>query len=246
MRLIRDGHHLLPAFWLQTPEAIDLRYFETWFQEAARQHLPLSFLSTQWDARLFEPAYAKLPPDQNPCIVGRLGQIRLRLSPVGPKEAWYRAGLEWTSTSVLRKLQEWYPDPPLVVFVSNNEAPRGQRTEDRRAASTPKPGEGFPERYRALIQGMRDGLVNLQWKARARFIGYGIDPAPAYLGRWEGWQQERGYAPGAPSNPDVAFGTGAPPAITPTTGETSRTTRYEPSGRGNELGPLSRARDLRA
>ena len=195
MQLIHAGHHLFPAFWLDTPEEATLRYFEAPFRDAAREHLPLSFLSTQWDARLFEPRYAKLPSDQNPCVVAPDGKIRLRLSPVGPVNAWYRAGKEWTSTAVLRQLQEWYPDPPVVLFISNNEAPRAARAEDRRAAATPKPDDGFPERYRSLIQGMRDGLVNPQWRERALFVGYGIDPAPAYLGRWWGWSDERGSPP---------------------------------------------------
>lgn len=207
MRLIAAGHHLLPAFWLQPPApreaAVERRYFEGPIQQAAQQRLPLSFLSTQWESRLLEPPYAQLPPDQNPCVVGPDGEIRLRLSPVGPKEAWYRAGKEWTSTKILRELQEWYPDPPLVLFVSNNEAPRGERGEDRRAPATPMPGEGFPARYRSLIQGMRDGLVNAHWKERARFVGYGIEPAPAYLGRWGGWRKEHGYIPGGLLNPGV-------------------------------------------
>jgi hypothetical protein len=96
-------------------------------------------------------------------------------------------------------LQEWYPEPPRVIFLSNNEhgklhwsqAETAKRYLDRYGKG--KDGnfkrktvaDGFVERYRVLQEGMREGLTNPAWKKNAVFIAYG-DYGPAHFGRWGG------------------------------------------------------------
>ncbi|HHW08528.1 MAG TPA: hypothetical protein GXX29_00985 [Firmicutes bacterium] len=92
------------------------------------------------------------------------------VSPFGPVELWREVGKKWTSG----RMQEWYPDPPLILFVSNNEHRKlawHEVEQDIRYLEMYGPGrddefkrdvvaQAWIERYRALQEGMREGLVN--------------------------------------------------------------------------------------
>ena len=102
----------------------------------------------------------------------------------------------------MKRIQAWYPDPPLVLLVSNNEhgklawneveqSPRylakygrGHSDDFKRKVV----GDGWIERYGALLEGMRAGLASPQWKKNVRFIGYEAF-APVHFGRWSGWKE---------------------------------------------------------
>ncbi len=98
----------------------------------------------------------------------------------------------------MRQLQQWYPDPPLVIFLSNNEHSKLSWTEvetdrdtSRSTASIASPNfkrkavaDGWIERYRALQNGMREGLDNGAWRERSIFVGYdAFGPTIRPLGR---------------------------------------------------------------
>jgi len=138
--LLCKGRHILPWFgwpptdrWLEQTwkpgdprrqKHIDstLAAYETPIRELARLKLPISFLSTQWESTLtYDKAFFGLPPDQNPNVMSVQGKILPKVSPFGPVEPWKPCGRSWTDGLFMKTLQEGYPDPPLVVLVSNNE-----------------------------------------------------------------------------------------------------------------------------
>lgn len=229
MRMIAEGHHLLPWFQMPDPAApadtdLWIRYYETPIKEAARLGLPISLVGTQWESLLtYDKRYFELPPERNPNVVGTDGVIQPKVSPFGPVQPWRDVGRTWTSSPLMRKLQEWYPDPPLVVVVSNNEHSRLAWTEveeDRRYLETFGRGKsddferevvakGWITRYRALQEGMRQGLEGSSWRDRAIFIGYDAF-GPPHFARWERWKVHSLYVPGGIDSAPLMWDGGSP------------------------------------
>jgi len=208
LKLIAAGRHLMPWFahpsragTLQGEAGDGFRaYYEEAIRTAAEAGLPLTFSASQWESALSRDPYYSLPPERNPNVVGVDGKVWKTVSPFGPVEPWRELGRTYTDNALMRKLQEWYPDPPLVIFLSNNEHGKlrwhqaeksaryveqygtGGDAEFRRRVVA----DGWIERYRALQGGMREGLDSAQWRRAARFVGYGAGP-PEFFGRWHGW-----------------------------------------------------------
>ena len=200
--LLEEGHHILPWFKLNDPGKLaQPSHYEKAVKLAAQRGLPISFIGSQWEKLLTsQNTYLALPAAQNPNVVLTDGLIEKAVSPFGPLDHWREVGELWTSQPVLKKLQEWYPNPPLVLFVSNNEHTKlrwheveksqryvqmfglGRSDEFKRKVV----GDGWVERYGALFEGMRDGLYASDWKAKARFVGYDAF-FPDAFGRWGGW-----------------------------------------------------------
>lgn len=202
--LIANGYHLLPWFKMPSPgQRRPGRHYGVPLTRCAKLKLPISFISTQWEALMMKQRRFKaLPAKHNPQVITPNGEIRSQLSPFGPKAAWRAAGALWTTSDVMRQLQKWYPDPPFVLFVSNNEANRLRWRElNESARYLSKYGKGrskafkkqlvgdhWIERYRALQAGMRDGLAAKAWRQHAKFIGYkAVFPRPA--GRYTHWEK---------------------------------------------------------
>ena len=207
MLLIEQGHHLLP--WFQQPhfnypaptnDPKFLPYYEGPLKNARDLRLPLAFVASQWERDLSYPPYFDLPPDKNPNVVGTNGVVSRKVSPFGPVEPWRELGIRWGSGSQMKMIQELYPDPPLVMFLSNNEHSKLSWTEvetSQRYLDAYGTGrdadfkrkvvaDGWIERYRALQDGMREGLVSPSWRTNALFVGYEAFGLPHY-GRWGGW-----------------------------------------------------------
>lgn len=224
MEMIEEGHFLLPWFAMPNPGAtLDKRasrrgsgqaYYEAPIKRAAALKLPITFKATQWESLLYrDEEFINLPPDENPCVISaETGKVEKRVSPFGLVGPWRRAGRKWMDSPALRQLQEWYPDPPLVIFLSNNEAAklveryRGGAEGSKRYVDKHGLGrdyyykvrvanEGYMERYRALLEGMRSGLPPA-WRKNAIFIGYGNGPAPPHFSRWPEWIKYSEYVPG--------------------------------------------------
>ena len=209
--LIEQGHYLLP--WFQFPSGKgepDVGYYKIPLQKAAKLGLPISFLGTQWEHLLTDdPAFRKLPPDQNPNVVTPWGSVLNETSPFGPVWPWRAAGRQLTNDPVMKKIEEWYPDPPLVLFISNNEQKKLQWNEvllDKRYIENygilhddnfkrELVGNAWVQRYRALFDGMREGLLNSQWKNKSIFVGYDAFGSSAFA-RWDGWLRHSLYVPG--------------------------------------------------
>lgn len=106
------------------------------------------------------------------------GTVIPKLSPFGPLETWRDPAGEYVDTPGMKKLQQMYPNPPLILFVSNNEAPdlRWHQVElsKRYLEKYGKGGSdmfkrqvvarGWMERYPVMFQSMREALISDAWK----------------------------------------------------------------------------------
>jgi len=229
MRMIEQGHYLLPWFLMPNPNANPedprwIAYYEGSIKRAAEMRLPIALVGTQWESLLsVNDEYLYLPPDGNPNVAMADGKIRREVSPFGPPQAWYEVGMRWGSSPMMRRLQELYPEPPLVLLISNNEHAKLQWTkveDDRRFAKwfgrgldddskRKVVGDGWIARYRTLEHGFRDGLANENWRANSLFVGYDAF-GPAHFGRWAGWMEYSLYSQGRIDPWPLAWDGGSP------------------------------------
>ncbi|OHB66966.1 MAG: hypothetical protein A2Y76_08360 [Planctomycetes bacterium RBG_13_60_9] len=210
IELLGQGHHILP--WLGWPQTDPLKkeqsakqfhdYYDGLLGYCREFGLPISFRGTQWEAMLVGKEYRSLSPEQCPAVTTPEGEVLAKLCPFGPVEPWQDPAEEYVDTAGMKELQRMYPDPPLVLFVSNNEAPDlrwHQVEQSKRYLDKYGPGRsdefkrqvvarGWMERYPVMFKAMREALVNESWKKNVRFVGYGAF-GPSHFGRWEGWKQ---------------------------------------------------------
>ena len=208
MRLVEDGHRLLPWFahpptTSEVPEDPDdfwVKYYEQPIRKAHALKLPITFVASQWESVLSGKRYVDLTAAENPNVVDVDGKVLKQASPFGPTAPWLEAGKAWTDNPWMKRLQELYPAPPLVIFLSNNEQRKltwpkvetsnrymqkygkGRDSEFKRKVVA----DGWIERYRSLQKGMRGGLTSPSWKKNAIFVGYRAF-GPEFIGRWGGW-----------------------------------------------------------
>ncbi|MFZ4983994.1 MAG: hypothetical protein ACOYLF_00905 [Blastocatellia bacterium] len=212
--LIRNGHHILPSFLLPNRYANpdDPRwqeYYRGAMLEAARWRIPIALIGTQWEAPLSTlDEYVQLPAERNPNVILADGRVRREVSPLGSVEPWREVGRSWGGSRMMQQLQEWYPDPPLVLLISNNEHARLDWTkveEDRRYLERygrerdavfrrRLVGDAWIERYRALRLGFGEGFVNQSWRDRALYVAYDAF-GPAHFARWPGWIDHSLFVP---------------------------------------------------
>lgn len=212
---IQAGHHLLPWIWFpppDTPSDWAAGEFQSALRNLADLRLPLVLVGTQWEEILYTDAefFSKPAGTNANVILAGEGRLIKKLSPFGDPRTWNAAGRKWTASGVLRDFQRWYPDPPLIIFLSNNEAEKldiWEAEQDQRYLDLYGIGrddafkrqvfylDGWRPRYEAMRQGMLDGLVNESWKTRARFVGFDIT-GPWWFGMYENWQKYSSYMPG--------------------------------------------------
>ncbi len=210
VELLDAGHHILPWFsWPQgDPDASEKNakrfhdYYNALIDRCRTLGLPICFRGTQWEAMLLGREYRELPAEQCPAVIGADGRVIRKLSPFGPIEPWRDPARAYVDTPAMKALQRMYSDPPLVLFVSNNEAPDlrwyqvelSKRYLDKYGKGRPdsfKRGvvaKGWMERYPVMFEAMRSALVNDTWKKNVRFVGYGAF-GPSHFGRWPGWKE---------------------------------------------------------
>jgi hypothetical protein len=206
--LVEKGHYVLPgfhhqAYWHEGWAHLDATHYDKAIRRAAKLRLPLTFVGTQWESALTtREEYFKLPPEKNPNVVTPDGKVLKKVSPFGPIDPWPEVGQKWTTTPLIKRLQELYGDPPRVIFLSNNEhskltwheARQSKRFLDAhgKVADGDRVRElfarGWIARYRALQQGMRGGLTAKGWRNSTIFVGYEAF-GPAHFGRWGGWRE---------------------------------------------------------
>jgi hypothetical protein len=146
MDMIEKGHHILLKFtynvnyadWFVNAYLDD--YFEEPIEKAARYDIPIVFGTTQPEAMLYsnDGPWRSLPPEDNPNLVDTNGVVHGVVSPFGGVEHWETVGecwvnpyllvdlgynpRDWWNDPLLSRFQNWYPDPPFVIWLSNNEA----------------------------------------------------------------------------------------------------------------------------
>lgn len=205
--LIQRGSHVLP--WMSWPSGqVDSDRFDAYYGRLlryfAKLNLPVSMRGTQWNAMLVRKAYREGPAENWAGVIQPDGTRKARLSPFGAIEPWKDPADEYLATDAMRRAQEIYPDPPLVLWVSNNEPPDlrwskhgpletvskrylekygRDRSDDFKRQVV---GQGWIERYRVMFDAMRGKLENQKWKKNVRFVGYGAF-GPSHFGRWDGW-----------------------------------------------------------
>ena len=167
----------------------------------------------QWEATLYDHnlKWRSLRPDKSPLVVpvepikgkdGKPKPTAKQLSPFGAVEPWRQVGRYWMGSPGMKAIQDAYPDPPMVIVVSNNEANdlRWHEVEAKSKRYLDKYGkgrdnafkrkvvaEGWTERYGAMLTSMRGALVEDAWKTNARFAAYSA-LGPNHLGRWSAWK----------------------------------------------------------
>lgn len=221
---IEAGHHLLPSFFQPNWTMLDSRpewagqgslLWTTYYQDAiarcAALGLPLSFVGLQWEQSLYTDAtYKDLTYASNP-NVWVSGAAVNAVSAFGATAPWTAIGDKWTDAlnqnseaSMLSVIAGWYPNPPKVIWVSNNEAfkeqwyaPFGNDVDSDQhyldlysaGASDELKKErltaGFITRYPLMIAAMRANL-NATWQANSKFIAYNAF-GPPHFGRFAGW-----------------------------------------------------------
>jgi hypothetical protein len=228
--LINDGHYILPWFlmpdwWAEPADTRWLNYYEAAIKRAAELRLPIALVSTQWEIWLsVEDQYLNLPSATNPNVVTDKGQVLRMVSPVGGVDAWRQLGCRWTNSKMIAQLQEWYPNPPAVYFISNNEHTKLEwskvETDSRYVArygtgrsdefKRKLVGDGWITRYRAIQEGLRAGLASDAWRDKAIFMGYEAF-GPAHYGRWPGWLEYSLYSKGRIDPSYLAWDGGSAP-----------------------------------
>lgn len=164
---------------------------------AAEHKLPIALVYTQLEATLVTNEYRALPLAQNPTMQNLDGTFSPVLSPLGAVAPWQTLGTSWATTDLMAEMQKIYPDPPLVLMVSNDESPilkvekecplDNQNTcqnilDEKRYVDAYGTGrglthqvqtglDGYNARYAALFAGIRQGLTT-PWASSAKFIGY--------------------------------------------------------------------------
>jgi hypothetical protein len=210
VELLERGCHILP--WFAWPPSDPLKnddsarrfhdYYDGLIGSCRELRLPVSFRGTQWEAMLLKEEYRQLPPERCPAVVTPEGKVLRKLDPFGPVEPWHDPAREYVDTAGMKELQRMYPDPPLVLFVSNNEAPDlrwHQVEQSKRYLDKYGPGQsddfkrevvgrGWMEHYPVMFRAMRTALVSEKWQKNVRFVGYGAF-GPSHLGRWAGWKE---------------------------------------------------------
>ena len=209
IELIQRGSHVMP--WCAWPRgnpaepkqrARFMDYYAPLIGLCRELRLPLSMRGTQWEAMLVGKDYRSGPIERWTGVLTPEGTRMPKLSPFGPVEPWKDPARAYVDTPGMKMLQEMYPAPPLVLWVSNNEAPDlrwHQMKYSKRYADKYGPGRdalfkrtvvarGWMERYPVMFRAMRQALVSKAWRANVRFIGYGAF-GPSHFGRWSGWKQ---------------------------------------------------------
>jgi len=211
IQLLEQGHHIMPT--LPFPPPGGERYpgeGKPWVKRLARWRAPFCLRAGQWEQVLVdknhpvqEPGkWRFLPPEKSPLVINHQGEVENWISPWGAIEPWYEAGVYNTRSGAFRDLQNWYPDPPLVILLSNNEARKLKPKHDIQGLSKryvsahgkDRPHaflrkvmlQGYLERYGALLKGIRHGLENEVWRKNSLLVAYNAF-GPPHLGRMEDW-----------------------------------------------------------
>lgn len=204
--LLEQGYPIMPwinAYVDHTQQTVDTQYGS--FLTTLRDwNMPVTFMyGTQWEDDWVIPRFGYVDgPIEHTGVGMNLDGTRMpQLSPLSPTQAWYDLGSDIVKRAGVQEYQSLYPDPPLVLFVSNNESARlpwykantEKRYIDIYGTETTDDFkrnfwfDGWIDRYKALFDGIRKNLTKPAWQQNIRFQGYDAF-APDHFGRWPAWQ----------------------------------------------------------
>jgi len=181
------GEHLVPS-WKLDPyynNTIGLSYYEVSIKKAAELGLPLVFLLPSPESALTkDDIYFSMDKTQNPNVITVNGTVLPKLSPFGPDSLWNEVGKQWSTTTLIAQLQEWYPNPPLVIFIDEDSSKKlawsSLSTSSRYLLqySTNNSNEfkktlvnaKWLEKYRQLHEGFKQGFTKKSWKENVKFV----------------------------------------------------------------------------
>lgn len=227
--LLASGNYVLPSFDVFSSAAdagkpCGRGYNNETILRAKKLQAPISLIATQIEQDLYtitefaaiDVSDGIFTGDQaakslNPCLIQTNGKIVKKLSPFGPEgqvQLWYDLGKRYARSEQMRNFQALYPDPPMILFMLNNESKKLQWTEVETSRQYRElfidagkesemdvatrddfrrrmVGDGFIIRYRAMISGFRENL-STKWAAAIVIGGYAAN-GPASMNRWSGW-----------------------------------------------------------
>jgi len=181
------GEHLVPTWKLDSyyNDNIGLSYYETSIKKAAALGLPLIFILPSPESALTkDDVYFSMGKTQNPNVITVKGTVLPELSPFGPDSLWKEVGGQWSTTTLMTQLQEWYPNPPLVIFIDEDTS---KKLSWSKLATSSRYIEQYPtntsnefkrtlinakwlEKYRQLHEGFKQGFTKKAWKQNVKFV----------------------------------------------------------------------------
>jgi len=200
----KAGHKILISFEVPLPQKKWERrkpYYEAAFIYLYQNNLPFCLISQQYEDLLQSAEFVQMPYETSPFAFedGALKQVGVsyKLDVMGNNElAWYEIGKRFGEQPLLQWLQTLYPEPPIVKFISNNEAPyirwkefvTSDRFRDMPAGLTDLQKrqleqQGLKDRQQAMINGIRDSLI--AWES-VTFGAYDLR-IPQGIGRGNNW-----------------------------------------------------------
>jgi hypothetical protein len=238
-QMIRDGHHPIMTFvdpvsramYVEYPANEKWRagaedeaakalaeYFRPGLEFARERKLPIVIRGWNWADQVmkFQELRAKISGKEIPGaqIVNAIvdGKKQKLTDPFGPIEPWREWGAFWMGNKLIREMQAIYPDPPMVIFLDNNESGEITGANGQIAAELWKDGvakfdrfvakygkkygegshnrefqadavrKGYAERYAAMFDAGKEAFTAPAWKKNARFVAYNTLAGAAYLG----------------------------------------------------------------
>jgi hypothetical protein len=210
---IEKGHNILLSFtyYFRFGDSFINAYLDEYYknpiEKASQYGIPIVIKTTQPEALLSGEPWVNLPPEENPNVVESDGTVQTRVSPCGPIEHWetvgecwvnplllldagYPESRDWWSNPILAQLQNWYPDPPTVIWLSNNEASDIDYREIQEDYRFEEAYSGNPDydtwQFRNEIVGGNTELTNLG--AGGYETGHGY--IPRYNAMFDGMRDE--------------------------------------------------------
>ena len=201
--LIEEGNHILPSWRIEPSWKQELpdEYYQNSLLRAKELNLPLTFIIDPIESTLTNDSYYfTLSADQNPNVVDANGNILEKLSPLGPDALWSEVAQNFANSSLMQKIQQWYPNPPLVMFVDASSAKKlnwteledSQRYINRYGNTTDDNfkrtviGAQWIEKYRLLHEGIKNSFSADAWKTNTKFIAY--NPISLNIGTTSDWE----------------------------------------------------------
>jgi len=217
--LLASGHYWLPGVAMPmpgttTPYHANEKVFRRFVRELADAGLPFTIAHTQLENALRSALWPGatwhlLPAATTGMALALDGTIHAekRVDPLGPVGLWREIGAGVLRSEPMDWMQTAYPDPPRVVWLSNNEAEKlswvrfheSKRYVDLYGSTSSMTQraqvyvEAMRERTQAMNGTRRTGLAP-SWREASMDVGFGVAAAP-FFGRWDGWPEYLSYTP---------------------------------------------------